>query len=107
MSEYKQLFDMLHYYLETLDKRCIKALKEGYSEYRKTYDDLDAISVLPWFTDLLNDHLTEPITIEQAKTIRQFINLQSTVEYDLKVMFYVCGMKDASVLDNIFEQLND
>lgn len=107
MNEYDRVFDMLHYHLETVDRQCINILMKGSKEYVKTHDELDKILSLPWFTDFLNGQLTGSITEEQIKTILKFMNLNDLMAYDLRVMYYIHGMKDASMLDNIFKQLND
>lgn len=107
MNDYDRVFDMLHYHLETVDRQCINVLMKGSKEYVKTYDELEKILRLPWFTDFLNGQLTGSITEEQTKTILRFMNLSDLMAYDLRVMYYIHGMKDASMLENIFKQLND
>lgn len=107
MNEYDRVFDMLHYHLETVDCQCINALMKESVEYIETYSELEEILRLPWFNDFLNDKLTEPITVEQTKTILKFMNLNDLMAYDLRVMYYIHGMKDAAMLENIFNQLND
>lgn len=103
MSMYDHVLDILHYHLESVERQSIKALRANSSDYKKNHEEVTAILNLPWFADLLNDQLTEPVTPDQAKTIVRFMKLQSLLEYDLKIMFYLYGMKDASAIENILK----
>lgn len=107
MNVYEQVHEMFRYHFETVDSKCIKALKEESPDYKKTHDELIALLNLTWFTDFLNGSLTESITSEQAKTILKYMELQTSLECELKTMYYINGMRDAFYLNNIFEQLND
>ena len=103
MNAYDEVHEILHYHFESVDRQSIKVLKTNSSDYRKNYEEAIEILNMPWFTALLNDQLTEAITPEQAKTVVWYIELQNLLEYDLKVMFYLYGMKDASAFHNIMK----
>lgn len=103
MNAYDEIHEILHYHFESVDRQSIKVLKTNSSDYRKNYEEAMAILDIPWMTDLLNNQMTEAITPDQAETIVKYIKLQSLLEYDLKVMFYLYGLKDASAFHNIMK----
>lgn len=52
MNVYEQVHEMFRYHFETVDSKCIKALKEESLDYKKKHDELIALLNLTWFTDL-------------------------------------------------------
>lgn len=103
MNAYEQVYEMLHYHFESLDRQGITTLKRVSSDYKKNYEESMAILDLHWMTNLLNNQMTEPMTPDQTKTVVRFIRLQSLLEYELRFMFYLYGMKDATALESILK----
>lgn len=103
MNAYEQVYEMLRYHFESLDCQGITTLKRVSSDYKKNYEESMAILDLPWMSDLLNNQMTEQMTPDQTKTVVRFIRLQSLLEYELRFMFYLYGMKDATALESILK----
>lgn len=105
MNDYNNIFSILANRLEYAAIQGEKILKEEYPEHKKAFDELNDILNLDWFNDFLNNKINAPITVEQIKVILRFMNLQNQIEYDLKVIFYIYGLRDGSTISRIFEQL--
>lgn len=103
MNAYEQIYEMLHYHFESLDRQGMSALKKISSDYKNNYEESMAILDTPFMTTLLNDQMTEPMKQEQVKTVVRYIKLQSLLEYELRFMFYLYGMKDATAFHNIMK----
>lgn len=105
MNDYEYIFGTLANRLEYAATHGEKILKEEYPQHKKAFDELNDILDLDWFNDFLNNKTNTPITVEQIKVILRFMNLQNQIEYDLKVIFYIYGLRDGLTTSRIFEQL--